>query len=686
MKLYCLDDDGNSFLLYFNEVKILFDCGWNANDLLNFLPIISKKKINENNENGEEVGSDEEEVYKMVDEGGEGEELIKKIGKEIFVNSKILYKIPNWDFIINELSSIDIILISNYNRMFNLPFLFQQRNFQNFKGVIYATEPTIQIASIIIKEHINQVNNHMNNINDSREWIFSPFTSHVVEKESGNRWKKLYTLHHFQSVLSMIKPLSYNEVTKTYGSLSIQAVSSGYCLGSSHFVITSPESNEKIVFLSDGSGVVRYPLPMKSTKLHNADILIASHLSNHQLTNSITISNNNSDVNSSSSPEVRLHEALAHIGLTITNGGNVIIPIYPSGLIYELFEHIYNYLSSQKINNIPLFFISSVANHSLAYSDIIAEWLCPKKQEKVNKPEPPFYHEKMMSENQLYFFDNITDLIHDPNFREPCVIFSGHPSLRMGDIVHLINIYSSNPNNTLLCLEPDYLDYNKLLLPYQPIQMKVVYCPIDWRLKNTEFNTLLKEIKPKQIIIPKKYSKQIQSNNNNNSNGSISNLNYEKIQLNDGNISIFKALNILSFKVSNDFVIAKLSPSLSKQLTLKKIENIQFSNVNAFLSIRDHDFKLNEIDSNKQHHQQFQLLKQNYLCGTITSSNIIESLINRGIDVSDVTETNDQCIIHIKNLNCKIYLNESKTIVDVDNDEVRLLIKNIILENCKQLV
>lgn len=60
-------------------------------------------------------------------------------------------------------------------------------------------------------------------------------------------------------------------------------------------------------------------------------------------------------------------------GKTLQGNGNVLIPCYPSGVVYDLFECLSSHLDS--INcTIPMYFISPVADMSLGYSNILAEW------------------------------------------------------------------------------------------------------------------------------------------------------------------------------------------------------------------------------------------------------------------------------------------------------------------------
>lgn len=72
-----------------------------------------------------------------------------------------------------------------------------------------------------------------------------------------------------------------------------------------------------------------------------------------------------------------------NVSVTLRNGGSVLIPCYPSGVVYDLFECLSSSLDSHGLSQVPMFFISPVAESSLAYSNILAEWLSSVKQNKV---------------------------------------------------------------------------------------------------------------------------------------------------------------------------------------------------------------------------------------------------------------------------------------------------------------
>lgn len=135
---------------------------------------------------------------------------------------------------------------------------------------------------------------------------------------------------------------------------------------------------------------------------------------------------------------------------TTKQGGNVLVPCYPAGIIYDLLECLSAQMDQNGLSHIPLYFVSPVADSSLAYSNIMAEWLSEAKQNRVYIPEEPFPHSYFSKIGRLRSFRNLHTERFSSEYRQPCVMFCGHPSLRFGDVIHFIELWGSNHNNTLV--------------------------------------------------------------------------------------------------------------------------------------------------------------------------------------------------------------------------------------------
>jgi Cft2 family RNA processing exonuclease len=187
-----------------------------------------------------------------------------------------------------------------------------------------------------------------------------------------------------------------------YGALKVMPSSSGFCLGSSNWIITS--DHEKIVYLSGSSTLTTHPRPMDHHSIKNADVLIMTDLTQTPISN----------------PDSMLGVLCVVVGLTLRGGGNVLIPCYPTGVVYDLFECLSVKMQDLGVSNCPMFFISPVADTSLAYSNILAEWLSSVKQNKVYVTEEPFPHGLLVKNNKLKHFKHIYSDGFSTDFQEVC--------------------------------------------------------------------------------------------------------------------------------------------------------------------------------------------------------------------------------------------------------------------------
>lgn len=181
-------------------------------------------------------------------------------------------------------------------------------------------------------------------------------------------WKHIFSTEAVQNSLARVQIAGYDEKLDIFGALQVSPVSSGFCLGSSNWVLSS--GHEKIAYVSGSSTLTTHPRPINQSALKHADVVIMTGLTQAPHVN----------------PDSMLGELCMNVGVTLRNGGSVLIPCYPSGVVYDLFECLSTNLDNHGLSQIPMFFISPVADSSLAYSNILAEWLSSVKQNKVRSP------------------------------------------------------------------------------------------------------------------------------------------------------------------------------------------------------------------------------------------------------------------------------------------------------------
>ncbi|XP_023072590.1 integrator complex subunit 9 isoform X2 [Piliocolobus tephrosceles] len=476
MKLYCLS--GHPTLpcnvLKFKSTTIMLDCGLDMTSTLNFLPLPLVQSPRLSNLPG----------WSLKDGNAFLDKELKECSGHVFVDSVPEFCLPETELI--DLSTVDVILISNYHCMMALPYITEHTG---FTGTVYATEPTVQIGRLLMEELVNFIE-RVPKAQSASLWknkdIQRLLPSPLKDAVEVSTWRRCYTMQEVNSALSKIQLVGYSQKIELFGAVQVTPLSSGYALGSSNWIIQS--HYEKVSYVSGSSLLTTHPQPMDQASLKNSDVLVLTGLTQIPTAN----------------PDGMVGEFCSNLALTVRNGGNVLVPCYPSGVIYDLLECLYQYIDSAGLSSVPLYFISPVANSSLEFSQIFAEWLCHNKQSKVYLPEPPFPHAELIQTNKLKHYPSIHgDFSND--FRQPCVVFTGHPSLRFGDVVHFMELWGKSSLNTVIFTEPDF-SYLEALAPYQPLAMKCIYCPIDTRLNFIQVSKLLKEVQPLHVVCPEQYT------------------------------------------------------------------------------------------------------------------------------------------------------------------------------------
>ncbi|CAI8036306.1 Integrator complex subunit 9 [Geodia barretti] len=402
----------------------------------------------------------------------------------VFIESLPLFRLPETGLV--DLSTVDALLLSNCFSALALPFLIEK---YGFSGKIFATKPTVTFTKQLMEELSHYIyrappTDHSAQWKNDSLWSSLPDGT-LKESSDFHNWKELYTMEGIQKAISRIQPISYSETIDLFHHVKVTALSSGFCLGSCNWIIET-EYN-KVAYISSSSTFTTHPCPMERARLKSADILIMSGLTNAP----------------SANPDTMLAELCTRMAQTLKNGGNVLIPCYPTGVLYDLLECLKAYLDSANLSNVPVYFISPVAKSSLSFSNIFAEWLCDAKKTKVYLPEQPFPHAEFIKSGRLRHFPNIHGDLGSV-YQTPCVVFTGHPSLRCGDSVHFMEAWGGSSKNAVIFTEPDF-EYLHALAPYQPLHMKAYYFPIDPRLNFFVANKLLNEFAPRCLVTADSY-------------------------------------------------------------------------------------------------------------------------------------------------------------------------------------
>uniref|UniRef100_K1PRM0 Integrator complex subunit 9 n=1 Tax=Magallana gigas TaxID=29159 RepID=K1PRM0_MAGGI len=616
------------FILHFKGVTLMLDCGLDISQVLKFLPLSVVPKSDNYDKKWNHSDKEKDKIL--------GDEL-KEVAGSVFVDGSLEFCAP--EFGMTTLSEVDAILLSNHNTMLALPYVTE---YSGFKGTVYCTEPTQQIGRQYMEELVTYVERNPRNKKCSKwksDAILSSLPTFLREAIRPTAWRECYTKHDIQACLSRVQTVGYNEKRNIYGALIITACSSGYSIGSCNWTIKSPY--QKICYISGTSTLTTHPKPMDTEPLRQSDLIIVSSMTKTPGYN----------------PDQMIGEFCMNTVVTIKNGGNVLVPCYPSGMIFDLFECLSSHLDSCGLTTVPLYFLSPVSDSSLAYSNIYAEWLSGSKQSRVYLPEPPFPHAELVSIGRLRQYLNIHDGLQN-DFKSPCIVFAGHPSLRMGDVVHFIELWGKSTSNTILFTEPDF-PYLEALAPFQPLQMKVCYCPIDTGLSFSQANKLMRDLKPGHLVVAESYVQP------------PSNLSHKTDMVVDYDPPplTYKRGEILTLPIKRQFETVEITPNLAKNVSPVEVKpGCMVSMVTAALNIKDNKYTLELLPdghlSGKKRRADGSLIREkSYIWGSLNIQSFVDALTRQGITDIKVEDTEDGSIIDL----CSIKMEKLEASVVIEH-------------------
>lgn len=366
--------------------------------------------------------------------------------------------------------------------------------------------------------------------------------------------------------------------------------------------------------------------------------------------------------------------------VTLRAGGCVLIPCYPSGVVYDLFECLSTNLDNAGLSQIPMFFISPVADHSLAYSNILAEWLSSVKQNKVYIPDDPFPHASLVKNARLKHFKHIYSDGFSTDFRQPCVVFCGHPSLRFGDAVHFVELWGSNPLHTVIFTEPDF-PYLQTLAPYQPLAMKALYCPIETSLNFQQANKLIKELKPGVLVIPESYTQPP---------AMVPHKTDLIIDQPDRQVITFKRGDVIKLPLKRKKNQVFLTPEIAQTIVPQEIiPGLNLSTLTGILHVKDnlHDIELLEVDETDRKRKKdvpqrdSSLKKIKYEWGSLDVDLFLKKLAQDGITDVKMEQNVGSVTITLQNDETTIEVNEKSThIVCGGKQSLRLKLRDLLMQ------
>ncbi|CEO94661.1 unnamed protein product (mitochondrion) [Plasmodiophora brassicae] len=355
----------------------------------------------------------------------------------------------------------DVVLLSNHVAASGLPALVLE---ERFSGIVYGTEPVTNFGRIYVEE---------------------------MELSKGDA--RRYSSHDIETAFDTVHHVAFNQRIPINAALTVSASSSGFAIGACNWIFET--AMDSVGFIVESSGTVRrHPTPMDPSRVHLCDHLVIGP---------------GLRPSTCADPASALVTMCSVIETTIKQSGNVIIPVAPGAVIFDILEYVHAFLAARSLGHVTMHYISPVASASIAFSSIAGEWLCEPKQACIFDGKAPLGIEELTSKRRLQVYSSVEDDEFASSFKEPALMFTGVTSLHTGDTRFLLEQFGGDPRNCLINLQPDGISPQ---LPTSVGSMKVFQCPIDVRLNVEEVGQLLRQCnRCKKVYCPYEIAEAIQT-------------------------------------------------------------------------------------------------------------------------------------------------------------------------------
>ncbi|KAI9595961.1 beta-lactamase-like protein [Syncephalis fuscata] len=664
MRVHCYGKDRPWFLLELDDVRILLDAALDVHRL----ECTSVGGFDNNDSTGGVPPYDNESAIATV----KGDIAIPQNKIDAALDTRIAFAIdqltsvqfPLPDLPSDlDLSAVDVWLLSNYWQIAALPYLTERHG---FRGRILATEPTVIFARLYMDELRQQ---------------FGPVNARQLLGESASTstsaYRPIYTEDDIERSLDRIQEIRFHEHVMLVSNVLVVAYSSGYCLGSANWRI-SRESFCVAYVSSSSMAAGLHPMAFESSVL-SAPLSVALV----------------ADVRRDPAMPVSsmLERFQDHASLVIRRGGNLLLPMYPHGVHYDLLIMLTNLLERSNLFT-PIFVVSGIGDRSRQYSDILGEWMQSPYRDRMYVPENPLIDETLVKSGRVSYHKGF-DANFMQRYREPCIVFTGDPSLRAGPVVHMISMWGRDAKNAILFTDPR-INVADAVAPFGSLTAEIITCPIDLRLTPEECRQSLSGHLPDKAtyLVPEhiySYTREVPG----------------------PHTRIYKSSDIvhLDYGAEGDAVSgdpnsrqAWLSESVARQLWLRPIgPNVEAAHCGATLSWRHGELFIEPLTDSEQQ-QLAQLDSQNNSNNVDTSSDStgrslygnlsvdilrqrMEQLRMQQITVEQDGTSNADMIIHAQwnNAHIRLIIGHQQSQVITDNETAIQIMTNLLSELLMEL-
>ncbi|KZV47295.1 hypothetical protein F511_07718 [Dorcoceras hygrometricum] len=596
----------------------------------------------------------------------------KPLDASSFIQAEPCYKFVK-DLLLWDISFVDIVLISSPMGMMGLPFLTRNRH---FSAKVYVTEATARIGQLMMEDLVTMHKEFSQfygpEDSGAHQWMeweeleFLPLElKNVALGADGTEfggWMPLYSAADVKDCMLKIETLRYAEEVCYGGPLIIKAFSSGLEIGSCNWSISGPKGN--IAYISSSVVPSATAMGFNYKALERHDVTLFSDISCCNATEKLEDDSNcfgssgNSLSNSSESLEEmeRLDFICSCSMDSVTAGGSVLIPIGRLAIVLQLLERFALGLESENMK-VPIFFVSSVAEELIAFTNVIPEWLCQQRLERLYSGQSLFSHVEMLAEGRLHLFSAIYSPKLILAWQEPCIVFCPHWSLRLGPAIHLIRRWC-NDKNSLLVMEEGF-DADLVLLPFKPMEMKVLQCSFSSGMPLQQALRLVKNLQPRHVLFPETFKQHISP--------------LEHLF----SLQFYSKSNTLQIPNMKEDTELDISIELASRLHYTTLEGIDVSRLKGELIVEQGRHRLYPWDE----HASSPTRPVTHCFGRVDLNALLIALQKVGLNATivDDAESDGVRVLHVSEpAEARVEVTEAQTLISTGNENLASLISKVV--------
>ncbi|OZC06166.1 hypothetical protein X798_06853, partial [Onchocerca flexuosa] len=160
-------------------------------------------------------------------------QCLKRYGEHVLVDGP--FEVHPAQICSTSMDSVDAILVSNWMSLLALPFFTEETN---FTGVVYATDPTLQLGRLVMEELLDffdRVDREERDHSWKKPALFMSFPN--IPTSDPREWRPFYSREQMESCLTKVQRVSFRESVNIHGAATIAAYSSGYSIGSCNWIV-----------------------------------------------------------------------------------------------------------------------------------------------------------------------------------------------------------------------------------------------------------------------------------------------------------------------------------------------------------------------------------------------------------------------------------------------------------------